>query len=101
MLVQKVIGQDSNVAAWEDMPQSNGLTIKTEKYTLLDGKRKTLIQRVGDGSIIVRFDKTPRPTQKTDVVCPHFLELKWGNGCAFNCAWCYLQGTYRFLPDGT
>ena len=58
------------------------------------------INRVKDGSIITLFDKTPKPILKTDVVCPHFYELKWANGCNFNCAWCYLNGTYRFLPKG-
>ncbi|MCL6451744.1 MAG: hypothetical protein K6T75_10670 [Acetobacteraceae bacterium] len=59
------------------------------------------VDRVGDGSIIVRFDKTPAPSSPRDVVCPHFLELKWATGCPFRCAWCYLQGTLRFLPAGT
>ena len=58
------------------------------------------ICRVKDGSIITLFDKTPEPKLKKDVVCPHFYELKWANGCNFNCAWCYLNGTYRFLPKG-
>lgn len=63
----------------------------------LDGKELTVVSRVGDGSIITRFDKTPIPKANTDVVCPHFLELKWATGCSFSCAWCYLQGTLRFL----
>jgi len=58
------------------------------------------VRRIKDGSIITLFDKTPRPTKPTDVVCPHFYELKWANGCNFDCAWCYLNGTYRFLPRG-
>ena len=41
------------------------------------------------------------PQKPTDVVCPHFLELKWGYGCPFDCAWCYLKGTFRFLPTKT
>jgi len=41
------------------------------------------------------------PKNPTDVVCPHFLELKWGYGCPFDCAWCYLKGTFRFLPTKT
>nr|MDO8083125.1 hypothetical protein [Candidatus Freyarchaeota archaeon] len=65
----------------------------------LSGERKVVVDRVGDGSIIKLFDKTPPPQKPTDVVCPHFLELKWANGCYFNCAWCYLNGTYRFHPD--
>ena len=56
---------------------------------------------MGDGSIITRFDKTPFPQLPNDVVCPHFLELKWATGCPYACAWCYLQGTYRFLPYKT
>lgn len=58
------------------------------------------IDKVKDGSIITLFNKTPEPKIKTDVVCPHFYELKWANGCNFNCAWCYLNGTYRFLSGG-
>lgn len=56
--------------------------------------------RIKDGSIIKLFDKTPIPNNLTDVVCPHFYELKWANGCDFNCSWCYLNGTYRFLKRG-
>ena len=64
----------------------------------LDGSFRDLVARVADGSIIVRFDKTPLPSKPTDVVCPHFLELKWAYGCPYDCAWCYLKGTFRFLP---
>jgi len=70
------------------------------EYRCLDGLRRTLVSRVSNGSIITRFDKTPIPRRETDVVCPHFLELKWAYGCPFNCAWCYLQGTFRFKPGG-
>lgn len=76
-------------------------TVKTQVYSLLDGTRKKLVHQVGDGSIITRFDKTPVPKEKTDVVCPHFLELKWAYGCPFDCAWCFLKGTFRFLPTKT
>jgi len=61
---------------------------------------KDLVKRVADGSIIKRFDKTPYPVKPTDVVCPHFLELKWAYGCPFDCSWCYLKGTFRFRPEG-
>lgn len=57
------------------------------------------IEKIRDGSIIKRFDKTPPPVKATDVVCPHFLELKWATGCPFDCSWCYLKGTLRFLPQ--
>jgi spore photoproduct lyase len=77
-----------------DMP-----SVKFERYQLLDGNEKSLVQQVGDGSIIVRFDKTPPPSEKTDIVCPHFLEFKWANGCNFDCAWCYLNGTFRFRRE--
>jgi len=72
-----------------------------KEYQLLDDSKVLLIQQVGDGSIIKRFNKTPQPTKETSVVCPHFLELKWAYGCPFDCAWCYLKGTFRFLPTGT
>ncbi len=73
--------------------------VKKDIYKTLDGTEKNLVSRVGDGSIIKRFKKTPLPKKPKDVVCPHFLELKWANGCYFDCAWCYLQGTYRFHPE--
>lgn len=72
------------------------MQIKKQVYQMLDGSKKSLVQKVGDGSIICRFEKTPLPEKKTDVICPHFLELKWANGCPYDCAWCFLQGTFRF-----
>lgn len=75
--------------------------IVLHEYQLLDVATNLLAQQVGDGSIIKRFDKTPFPIKQTNVVCPHFLELKWAYGCPFDCAWCYLKGTFRFLPTGT
>ena len=76
-----------------------GPKIVDHKYQLIDGSIRTLIRKVGDGSIITRFEKTPIPSKPTDVVCPHFLELKWATGCPFDCAWCYLKGTLRFRPQ--
>lgn len=81
--------------------KSNGITVISQVYPLLNGKRKKLVKQVGDGSIIRRFDKTDKPKKSTDVVCPHFLELKWAYGCPYNCSWCYLKGTLRFLPGKT
>lgn len=43
------------------------------------------------GGIIRRFEKTPEES----IVCPHFWELNWAYGCRFECAYCYLQGTFR------
>ena len=77
------------------------MKVHFKEYELLDGSKKRLVQRVGDGSIIKRFDMTPVPRQPEDVVCPHFLELKWAYGCPYKCAWCYLQGTLRMLPSKT
>jgi spore photoproduct lyase len=77
------------------------IKVHYKEYQLLDGTRKSLVKRVNDGSIISRFDKTPLPKKATDVVCPHFLELKWAYGCPYDCAWCYLKGTFRFRPEGT
>ena len=77
------------------------LIVHYEKYKTLDGKNEKRVARVGDGSIVTRFDKTPYPRLPDDVVCPHFLELKWATGCPYACAWCYLQGTYRFLDYKT
>ena len=83
-----------------DVGVNNGVKVKYKKYWLLNGKIKTLFQQVNDGSIITRFDKTPLPEKATDVVCPHFVELKWAYGCPFDCSWCYLKGTFRFRPEG-
>jgi len=77
------------------------LKIHYKEYEQLDGRKENLVARVNDGSIITRFDKTPLPRRKTDVVCPHFLELKWAYGCPYDCAWCYLKGTFRFQPNKT
>jgi len=77
------------------------LSIKYKEYPCLDGNKQRLVQQVGDGSIIKRFDKTPLPKSPQDVICPHFLELKWAYGCPYRCSWCYLQGTLRFLPTKT
>jgi spore photoproduct lyase len=51
------------------------------------------------GSIISKFDKTPVPKKPGDIYCPHFWEFKPYNGCAYDCAWCYLNGTFRFRKD--
>jgi len=75
--------------------------VRFKRYQQLDGKKRVLVQRVGDGSIIKRFDKTHLPRKGTDVVCPHFLELKWAYGCPFDCAWCFLKGTLRLLETKT
>jgi spore photoproduct lyase len=75
--------------------------VKYGLYQQLDGSVLRLVKQVGDGSIIKRFDKTPPPEKPNDVVCPHFVELKWAYGCPFDCAWCYLKGTLRFLPGKT
>jgi spore photoproduct lyase len=71
-----------------------------KNYSSITGLEKRLVERVNDGSIITRFDKTPKPKSSSDIVCPHFLELKWAYGCPFDCSWCYLKGTFRFRPNG-
>jgi len=75
--------------------------IKHQKYRFFDGKVRTLFKQINDGSIITRFDKTPSPQKSNDVVCPHFVELKWAYGCPYDCAWCYLKGTFRFHSTKT
>ncbi|MCJ7578753.1 MAG: three-Cys-motif partner protein TcmP, partial [candidate division Zixibacteria bacterium] len=89
-----------------DYPQAkskvydNRLSVHFNRYETIDGKTKVLVSRINDGSIITRFDKTPLPEKTTDVICPHFIELKWAYGCPFDCSWCYLKGTFRFRPEG-
>ena len=77
------------------------MRVHTDQFRNLNGSLETRVARVGDGSIITRFDKTPFPRYENDVVCPHFLELKWATGCPYSCAWCYLQGTFRFFDYKT
>ena len=74
------------------------LSIELKNGLSLNGEVKPSFSTVSDGSIITIFDKTPFPKNKEDVVCPHFVELKWANGCNFDCAWCYLNGTFRMRP---
>ena len=74
------------------------MRVVTHEYQMLNDSNISLVQRIGDGSIITRFDKTPQPTDATSVVCPHFMELKWAYGCPYDCSWCYLKGTLRFRP---
>jgi len=81
-------------------PPGSSISMKMRPTLQIDGSIKGLISQIGDGSIITLFDKTPYPNEKEDVVCPHFIELKWANGCNFDCAWCYLNGTFRFRPCG-
>ena len=81
--------------------KKRNISLKYQEYISLNGEKQLLVQQVGDGSIIKRFDKTPYPSKPNDVICPHFLELKWGYGCPYHCAWCYLQGTLRLLPTKT
>jgi spore photoproduct lyase len=75
--------------------EKTSLKLKTKQYKQLDGTTKTQISEVGEG-ILRRFDKTDFPIEQTDVVCPHFMLLAWANGCPYNCAWCFLKGTFRF-----
>jgi len=101
----KITFPQSNPIAIEFFPPAPRIAVKLKihykEYRRLDSSKDVLVDKVNDGSIIKRFDKTPLPTKSTSVICPHFLELKWAYGCPFNCAWCYLKGTFRFLPTKT
>jgi len=81
-------------------PFKSSLSLEYKRALRLDGNPFNSFSKIGDGSIITLFDKTPFPKDEHDVVCPHFVELKWANGCNFDCAWCYLNGTFRFRPYG-
>jgi len=74
--------------------------VSFKEYPAIGGRR-LLVEKVRDGRIIRRFDKTPTPRKAGDVVCPHFLELAWAGGCSFNCSWCYLKGTYRWRRNSS
>ncbi|TET10473.1 MAG: hypothetical protein E3J86_05630, partial [Candidatus Thorarchaeota archaeon] len=71
------------------------------KYKMLSGRSEKRLQRISCGSIVKRFEHTPYPKKPSDVICPHFMELKWGYGCPYDCAWCFLKGTLRMLPEKT
>lgn len=91
---------DRNNKTLNNLP-NNKIKVHYNEYTQLDGRTSMMVEKVNDNSIISRFGKTPLPKTSTDVVCPHFLELKWAYGCPFDCAWCYLKGTFRFHPTKT
>ena len=99
---QRIKFNNPSSASLDLSPRSTAPKFKVHygEYFLLNGKNERLVKKVNDGSIITRFDKTPLPQKEADVVCPHFLELKWAYGCPFDCAWCYLKGTFRFRPEG-
>jgi spore photoproduct lyase len=55
-------------------------------------KEAPFVRAFGDvwaHGILHYFDKTP-----SSIVCPHFWELRWAYGCPFDCAYCYLRGTF-------
>jgi spore photoproduct lyase len=86
----------------KSIPKSNiKPNIHYKEYHLLSDRKTISVEKVNDGSIITRFDRTPLPSKAESVICPHFLELKWAYGCPFDCAWCYLKGTFRFQPTKT
>jgi spore photoproduct lyase len=95
-----ILEENVNSGHFRYKGDSHSPIISIKKFRQLDGGYKHNVERVGDGSIITLFDKTPFPKNPQDVVCPHFLELKWANGCNYDCAWCYLNGTFRFRPMG-
>ncbi|MBN1695439.1 three-Cys-motif partner protein TcmP [candidate division WOR-3 bacterium] len=80
--------------------KQNNIRVSYEDYKTFNNKNVQLVNKVSDGSIIIRFDKTPVPKNINDVICPHFMELKWAYGCPFDCSWCYLKGTFRFRNEG-
>ena len=51
-------------------------------------------ERERKGKFIEYFTKTP-----SGICCPHFWYLKWANGCPYKCEYCYLQYTFRYLPE--
>lgn len=86
---------------YPDLKPFRPLKAQFSTCRMFDGSTQERIRRIGSGSIIQLFEHTPYPEQPQDVVCPHFLELKWGYGCPYDCAWCFLKGTLRMLPEKT
>jgi spore photoproduct lyase len=93
--------QSVDVPIGETIEELKPLKAHFAKYKMLSGKTEKRLQRISSGSIIKRFEHTPYPRKSSDVICPHFLELKWAYGCPFDCAWCFLKGTLRMLPEKT
>ena len=95
-IVSKMSTEDGGNDLTIKLRKKSGLTIYMGLLPKLDGSRKLSVIKISDGSVIERFMHTKiPPTEINDIVCPHFLELKWAYGCPFNCAYCYLQGTLR------
>jgi DNA repair photolyase len=57
-----------------------------------------LPKRITGGSITALFDKTPEPKKNSDTFCPHFWELKYANGCDYDCQWC-LDGETKIMMN--
>jgi len=49
----------------------------------------------GVGQRVSKFE-----TGRLDIFCPGFFTLHWARGCPMGCSYCYLQRTFRRLPDG-
>lgn len=96
--VGTVIETTTEIAERPEKETLTELEMFTDEYQMLDGSTRGLVRRVGGGEIIERREEFPHPERQTDIVCPHFLELKWATGCPFNCSWCYLPETA--LPEG-
>lgn len=60
---------------------------------ILQSQSQQFCKSYGRG-IVSYFDKTPRT-----IVCPRFWELRWAYGCYFDCAYCYLRGTFHGNKD--
>jgi len=51
---------------------------------------RTPVRRPRASPFVRYFDRTP-----PGIICPHFYVLAHANGCPFECAYCYLQLTFR------
>lgn len=61
---------------------------------------EVIAEKLTFGSVIALFDKTPELKDEKSAFCPHFMELKFANGCHYDCQWCYLLGTFgRWQKD--
>jgi len=74
---EQTISKHSILESYLESSFSQTLFKATAKPPRIVYDSEGLVKQVADGSIIKRFDKTPYPVKPTDVVCPHFLELKW------------------------
>ena len=76
------------------------LNIKSDNFSM-EIEMAKFANEISNKGIIRVFDKTAPMRSNDDIYCPHFLNFAWGYGCPWNCSWCYLAGTFRYVSYKT